>query len=129
MFCPLCKAEYREGFLKCADCQVDLVNALPIDPEPPGKFRLVRLWRGADPVFYSALTAALQEANIPFFDNPPRDYENWLSAREWTGLDMGVPNLDIQVPEPRFTEADSILRTLLETSEIRQGQDNVSEEE
>ncbi len=29
MFCPLCKAEYREGFFRCTDCNVALVNALP----------------------------------------------------------------------------------------------------
>ena len=28
MFCPKCKTKYREGFLKCADCGVDLVGAL-----------------------------------------------------------------------------------------------------
>lgn len=27
MFCPLCKSEYREGFTRCADCDVDLVDA------------------------------------------------------------------------------------------------------
>jgi hypothetical protein len=32
MFCPKCKAEYREGFIKCADCGIDLVPELP--PEP-----------------------------------------------------------------------------------------------
>ena len=26
MFCPKCKSEYREGFYKCADCDVDLVE-------------------------------------------------------------------------------------------------------
>src|ERR1700688_124213 len=25
MFCPECKAEYRAGFTRCADCDVDLV--------------------------------------------------------------------------------------------------------
>ncbi|MDY7036780.1 MAG: hypothetical protein SV375_11550 [Thermodesulfobacteriota bacterium] len=34
MFCPKCKAEYREGFLKCADCDIELVLALPKDPKP-----------------------------------------------------------------------------------------------
>ena len=29
MFCPLCKAEYREGFDTCADCSVSLVAELP----------------------------------------------------------------------------------------------------
>jgi hypothetical protein len=36
MFCPKCKSEYEEGFLKCADCGVDLVGALT--PEPAGDF-------------------------------------------------------------------------------------------
>jgi hypothetical protein len=29
MFCPECKAEYREGFARCSDCDVDLVYQLP----------------------------------------------------------------------------------------------------
>ena len=32
MFCPECKAEYREGFTKCSGCDVDLVDAL-VKPE------------------------------------------------------------------------------------------------
>ena len=28
MICPLCKSEYREGFIKCADCDVDLVDEI-----------------------------------------------------------------------------------------------------
>ena len=28
MFCPICKNEYREGFTKCAECGVDLVETL-----------------------------------------------------------------------------------------------------
>jgi len=28
MFCPKCKAEYRDGFTKCFDCDVDLINEL-----------------------------------------------------------------------------------------------------
>jgi hypothetical protein len=30
MYCPQCKAEYRQGFTRCTDCDVDLVYALPV---------------------------------------------------------------------------------------------------
>lgn len=29
MFCPKCGCEYREGYFKCSDCHVALVNELP----------------------------------------------------------------------------------------------------
>jgi len=30
MFCPECRAEHRPGFTRCADCDVDLVQELPV---------------------------------------------------------------------------------------------------
>ena len=33
MFCPNCRAEYREGFEICDDCNVSLVAELPPEPE------------------------------------------------------------------------------------------------
>ena len=32
MFCPKCRAEYREGFSRCSDCDIPLVPEL--EPEP-----------------------------------------------------------------------------------------------
>lgn len=35
-FCPVCKYEYEEGVCRCPDCDVDLVNQLPVEePEIP----------------------------------------------------------------------------------------------
>lgn len=34
MFCPKCRAEYREGFTECADCKIPLVSVLPPEPKP-----------------------------------------------------------------------------------------------
>ncbi len=29
MFCPECRAEYRPGFARCSDCDVELVHEIP----------------------------------------------------------------------------------------------------
>ena len=31
MFCPKCRAEYREGFFRCCDCDIPLVDQLQAD--------------------------------------------------------------------------------------------------
>jgi hypothetical protein len=36
MLCPKCRAEYRPGFTRCSDCDVELVEELPpVDPQDP----------------------------------------------------------------------------------------------
>lgn len=65
MFCPRCRAEYRPGFTRCADCDVDLVDALPPEPEPayvdfveilatfnPGDIALVKSILDAEAIAY-----------------------------------------------------------------------------
>ena len=39
MFCPNCRQEYREGFTKCHDCSVDLVDELPVEEEETGAIK------------------------------------------------------------------------------------------
>ena len=41
MYCPKCRAEYREGFSHCADCGADLVNGQP--PESEDALRYVEM--------------------------------------------------------------------------------------
>src|SRR6266436_5137232 len=43
MFCPECRAEYRPGFTRCADCNVDLVRELPVELSGTEK-ALQRTW-------------------------------------------------------------------------------------
>ena len=38
-WCPQCGAEYREGFSRCSECGVALVDALPSKPQRPAESR------------------------------------------------------------------------------------------
>lgn len=43
MFCPKCRVEYRRGFTRCSDCEVDLLDVLPEEDLPSGE-ALTLLW-------------------------------------------------------------------------------------
>jgi hypothetical protein len=50
MICPECRAEYRQGFHRCADCDVELLDHLPTAPTQSREFDgdLVTIWVGDD---------------------------------------------------------------------------------
>jgi hypothetical protein len=60
MFCPLCQAEFRDGFTRCSDCRVALVASLD-DP----KSSRARLWKGAQQAKLDRILRALDEQGIP----------------------------------------------------------------
>ena len=78
MICPQCKAEYRQGFTRCADCEVDLIPSLPEVREagsnPTRTGTLVRLWEGEDLALHVKLREALEQAGIPYYDKPQGSY-------------------------------------------------------
>lgn len=67
MFCPVCRAEYREGFTFCSDCQMDLVPKLEETDSESGYFLL---WEGEDAVLHDSLLEVFQKENLPYVDTP-----------------------------------------------------------
>ncbi|MCP4715395.1 MAG: DUF2007 domain-containing protein [Deltaproteobacteria bacterium] len=69
MICPVCKAEYRDGFTQCADCGVDLVHELQapdqIEQHSPDK-PFVELTRTNDPALLAFLQSVLTAEEIRF---------------------------------------------------------------
>ena len=68
MICPDCKAEYRPGFSRCADCDVELVYVLPSasasEESPGGELR--RIWVGNHQNACVKLCLRLKDAGIPY---------------------------------------------------------------
>lgn len=122
MFCPLCKAEYRPGFTRCADCDVDLVwelpkNALarrtgswqndydhvPGEPGDPNEDPFCSFWKGEDPRLHAELCTVLGEAGIPHHTVFRRDH--LFNLRNYPAYEVGVPFSMFQRAENAVKEA------------------------
>lgn len=72
-YCPKCKDEYREGFTRCAECDVELVDELPIEKEPEEEKpeivpfeQEVILEVFSDNIEFMYVASMLDEMNIPY---------------------------------------------------------------
>ena len=66
MFCPECRAEYREGFTQCSDCQVPLVQDLPSAPEPQPHLTLVTVLETIDRNLLIVAKSVLDDAEMDY---------------------------------------------------------------
>jgi len=82
MFCPTCGSEYRHGFVRCADCDVDLVASLPPAPgDERSKIQLVEVFETGDPTVMSVLESLLQETGIEFSTSSETATNLYLGGR------------------------------------------------
>jgi hypothetical protein len=127
MICPKCKAEYRDGFTVCADCDVKLVGELPApkvsgravagdtareefgSAEPgntgdlDGEDPFCAFWQGEDSRVHAELCAVLEEAGIPVKTVRREDHLFRLSAT--SALKIGVPFSMYEKAESAVMEA------------------------
>jgi hypothetical protein len=70
MFCPQCKAEYRDGFSRCSDCDVDLVARFPVkslhSAPAPSEPEMKLVWFCQDQESCVYVCSRLRAALIPF---------------------------------------------------------------
>jgi hypothetical protein len=107
MFCPRCKVEYRPGFARCADCDVDLVHELPKHaiemrqtgedgeyrvaggPGDPNEDPFCSFWKGNDARMHAELCGVLEESGIPHNTVYRRDH--LFNLQNYAGYEVGVP--------------------------------------
>lgn len=106
MFCPVCRYEFRPGFTRCNTCDVDLVETLPPEEEvdhtpPPTAAQMdhpTLLWSGASGGVFSALTTALDDAQIPY--NKEELDARLVFASQHADLEVWVPIANLPQAQP-----------------------------
>jgi len=115
MICPQCRAEYRQGFTRCADCDVELVNepswaahglgatveaGLPAeDPEDP----FCAFWQGDDPRIHAELCELLTEVDIPC--KTIRREDHLFNLNSISGFQIGIPFSQFEKAEAAIKDA------------------------
>lgn len=123
MYCPQCKAEYRQGFARCADCGVELVYELPaaalavvepVEPGDPQEDPFCSFWKGDDPRVHAELCELLDGQGIPYKTIRRQDHLfNWNTKSAF----------EIGVPFSRFDRAEAVVK------EAYEGGDGAASEE
>jgi Putative prokaryotic signal transducing protein len=106
MFCPVCKAEYRLGFTRCSDCDVDLVESLAevTDIEQREADESAALaWTGNSSLDQDLVCRDLDEARI-FYYRRKHDVNS--------GLITGRPLCAVLVHERDRDRAQDVIKNL-----------------
>jgi hypothetical protein len=100
MICPQCRAEYRQGFTMCADCDVPLVPqyetgttleapAPPAEPGDPNEDPFCAFWKGDDRRLHAELTSLLDAADIPH--KTVRRQDHLFNLNNYPAFQIAVP--------------------------------------
>lgn len=107
MYCPKCKAEYREGFYECADCHVPLVGNLSVEEAEPIRKDSVPEFVDLEEVMTSFNAGEITMARSILDDNEI----SYLVQGDYFSFDS-IP-ARILVPKGRVNEAKNLLHDFL----------------
>jgi hypothetical protein len=131
MFCPKCGAEYRSGFVECADCLIPLVSEPP-DPSPAQNQQpldLVTVFESDNPALIPLVKSLLESAGISYVTKGEgvQDLIGW--GRFPGGLNVAVGPVEFQVNQEDADEARGLLEDVHESSPLEDNPGGESEDD
>ena len=114
MFCPNCGDEYRAGFSRCADCDVDLVLKPPAEAAPPEPFEMTTVLETGDQTLVAVAKSVLDSAGIACIARNERlqNLFGWGSIGAGFNAAMGPIRLQV------LKEDETVARELLTASPV-----------
>lgn len=96
MFCPECRDEYRPGFTRCTDCDVDLVEKLP-EPAETSSPELVTVLETGDQSLIAVAKSVFDGAGISYIARNERLQNLFGWGTIGTGYNVAMGPIRLQV--------------------------------
>src|SRR5690554_154322 len=93
-WCPKCKLEYREGFKRCSDCDIELVKELEQEEDQVQEYDSEELLTTVyDDFMATIIEAKLKDRGIPVLKRykGPGGFLNIFMGASNLGVDLYVP--------------------------------------
>ncbi|HMK91426.1 MAG TPA: DUF2007 domain-containing protein [Thermoleophilia bacterium] len=129
MYCPKCRAEYVDGFTRCFDCDLPLVDELPPpsrraretravdrsqpDAPPRDDLELVTVLASGDPGLMAVATSLLRSADIPFLVQGEGVQDLFGVGRIGSGFNIVTGPARLQVGADDAADARELLADLI----------------
>ncbi len=112
MFCPTCGDEYRSGFTRCSDCDVDLVANAPADRQAPEPFEMATVLETGDQSLIAVAKSVLDSAGIPCIARNERLQNLFGWGTVGTGFNVAMGPIRLQVLKEDESDARQMLTAL-----------------
>ena len=111
MICPNCGSEYREGFARCSDCDVDLIEP---QPEAPAEsdVPLVKVFESGNAALIPLIESVFSDAGIDFMTKGESIQDLFGAGRLGTNLNFVIGPVEFYVTEQDAEEARRIVADL-----------------
>jgi hypothetical protein len=108
MICPECGSEYREGYVRCGSCEIDLIEPTPVEPE----IELVKVYETGNPALIPVVESLLDDAGIEYMtkNESIQDLFGW--GRFPSSISYAIGPVEFYVREDAADEARAIVETL-----------------
>lgn len=116
MYCPECKAEYREGIARCVECDVPLVaeleHELVADSEEGEKQELISIFESTDSALLSDVVARVESAGVPYLlqSGTAFEYPAVPESLTWRGV-LWIPADETEDVRAMVEEAKKAIET------------------